>query len=85
MSDSDDLYITSKLPTGSRWKAEAETVGGTRLKRLQDAQPVWEGGARVNLSPSAWEALKRLRNNGEKISDALERLIFATEANRPTP
>lgn len=80
---SDDLHISLKLPQGSRWKAEAETVGGTRLKRLQDAREVPDGGSRVHLSATAWQALKRLRNNGEKVSDALERLLLAAEAGAP--
>jgi hypothetical protein len=80
---SDDLHISLKLPPGSRWKAEAETVGGTRLKRLQDAPDVPEGGSRVHLSAEAWGALKRLRHNGEKVSDALERLFLAAEAGAP--
>jgi hypothetical protein len=81
---SDDLHITLKLPQGSRWKAEAETVGGTRLKRLPDPQGVPEGGSRVHLSAEAWRALKRLRNNGERVSDALERLLLTAEGNLPS-
>ena len=80
---SEDLHISLKLPQGSRWKAEAETVGGTRLKRLPDPQDVPEGGSRVHLSAEAWRALKRLRKNGERVSDALERVLLAAEATAP--
>jgi hypothetical protein len=73
MSNKPEFVTAHRLPKGSVWKVKAELVGGTRLEGLPEPS---EALPRVKLSPTAFEALKRLRRDGETVRETMERLIF---------
>jgi hypothetical protein len=60
-------------PKGTVLRVKAELVGGSLLQELQ---PPDEGTHRVKLGTAAFEALKGLRKDGERLQDVVERLIF---------
>jgi hypothetical protein len=80
MSNKPEFVTVHRLPKGSVWKVKAELVGGTRLEGLSE---VSESLPRVKMSPAAFEALKALRNGGETVRGAVERLIFAAACEPP--
>jgi hypothetical protein len=73
MSNKLEFMTAHRLPKGSVWKVKAELVGGTRLEGLSEPS---EALPRVKLSPTAFEALKRLRRGGETVRETMERLIY---------
>jgi len=69
-----ELYLFDKLPIGSIWSASMETVGGTKLTRLPDADKTL---AKVRFSYEVFEILRKKKKKGESIQAAIERIIRA--------
>jgi len=70
-----------KWPKNTLLRVKSELVGGSLLEPLQ---PPDEQTHKVRVSSGAFEALKGLRIDGERIQDVMERLIFAAAAGSPT-
>lgn len=68
-----EFHTLAKVPTGTLWKAENETCGGTRMKQLD---PPDEDLAKVRFAHSVFEVLKTKRKKGETVRQALERIIL---------
>lgn len=69
----DGFYTINKLPEGSCWKAR-ETVGGALLEPLQAPD---DDLAKVRFSKEVFEVLRKKKQKGETVRDALERIILA--------
>lgn len=67
-------------PKGTMLRVKDELVGGSLLQELQ---PPDEDSHRIKVGHTAFEALKELRKNGERLQDVMERLIFAAELAQP--
>jgi hypothetical protein len=61
-------------PKNTLLRVKNELLGGSLVEPLQ---PPDEQTHKVKVSPAAFEALKALRADGERLQDVVERLIFA--------
>jgi len=68
-------------PKGTMLRVKDELVGGSLLQELQ---PPGEDSHKIKIGPAAFEALKGLRKDGERLQDVTERLIFAATAGSTT-
>jgi hypothetical protein len=68
-------------PKGTMLRVKDELVGGSLLQELQ---PPDEDSHKIKIGSAAFEALKGLRKDGERLQDVMERLIFASAAGSPT-
>jgi len=67
-------------PKGTMLRVKGELVGGSLLQELQ---PPEEGIHKVKIGSAAFEVLKGLRRDGERLQDVVERLIFASDRDLP--
>jgi hypothetical protein len=71
-----------KWPKGTLLKVKSELVGGSLVTPLQ---PPDEETHKIRVGSAAFEALKGLRRDGERLQDVVERLIFAADLTHPPP
>jgi hypothetical protein len=68
-------------PKGTMLRVKDELVGGSLLQELQ---PSDKDTHKIKVGSAAFEALKGLRRDGERLQDVIERLIFSAERDRTT-